>query len=326
MLKALPMATIGDCHQPGPPMEQLRNTVHGTFLNTSCHQGNKDGAGVDPNPSCIYSSCRGNRQYPPMVPPQKVAVSDNTHAHVYNSHQQQPVYDFGDDDEDIDEDDIEDDDEFVDDDEEEMDTDSSVNDNKPQENEVTQQLLTYLEMVNSDIKKYFGKRSGEDSCDIFEDKWTSGKSGRELYYADLVRIAQCGDISDEPKISGIGKEDVPCSGKLDRKAGLGPFRELFEPGCKRSTSKHIETSRKAALDKHAPMKDRNLPKSFFKEPVRELPASGKTLKQCANSRTVAEARPGGVPGAATSTKHPDFSDLLESWTREDIAHLTASHH
>lgn len=320
MLKAIPMAAIHECHQPSSLGNQLKNSViqtpvHGAFLNNSCHQGAKDVSVISPNPSCIYSSCHGDRQYQQLRPPNS-NTSNNAHVNVYTSSQQQQeeVYDFGDDDEDIDEDDI---DEFIDDDcEEDMDTEHSPDCKNPKENEVTHKLLSYLETVNSDIKKYFGKRSGEDACDIFEDKWTSGKSGRELYYADLVRIAQCGDISDDPKISGIGKEDVPCSGKLDKKAGLGPLKELFETA-KSSAVKHKETSKKS-LDKYTPMKTRNLPKSFFKEPVVKPCETDKTvITSQKQSKTATETKP-----TSSSTKLPDFSDLLESWTREDISHLT----
>jgi hypothetical protein len=35
-------------------------------------------------------------------------------------------------------------------------------------------------MVNQDIKKFFGRKKDEESCDIYEDKWVTTKSGREL--------------------------------------------------------------------------------------------------------------------------------------------------
>ena len=172
--------------------------------------------------------------------------------------------------------------------------------------DVTKQLLDFAETVNVDIQKFFGRRKGEeDACDIYADKWTSGKSGRELYYADLLRVAQ-GESCDRSSSSPAANNKHTYTGKLDKKVGLGPLNDLFEIGLKSylkdSNAKHKKDRRiKVDLKDSIPMHQRKLPLSFFKEPKT---MENKRHKQNNNN-------------ILTATKTPDFSDLLESWTGGD---------
>ncbi|XP_077864117.1 protein PERCC1-like [Saccoglossus kowalevskii] len=152
---------------------------------------------------------------------------------------------------------------------------------------VPQQLLSFAEMVNADIQKYFGpKKDADDACNIYEDRFSSGKSGRELYYADLLKIAQNGDsLSDElPPTRKDKKRSVVINTNFHElkdkgSSGIGPLNELFEF----AVGKHIREHRKFANSHHKkikkiakvearkyeqviPWQNRNLPKSFFKEP------------------------------------------------------------
>lgn len=182
---------------------------------------------------------------------------------------------------------------------------------------ITQQLLDFTEMVNADIKKFFGRnKNEEDSCDIYEDKWMPTKSGRELYYADLLRVAQ-GDVDvskTKEVVSPISPKTDPdnrhrFSGKLDAKIGLGPLNELFDLGLRPSIiekDNKFKRLKRVRLDDQkqtdvVPMHDRTFPDSFWKEPGSERPTD--------NHKTETT-----TPGILNSSKPPDFSDLLQSWT------------
>ena len=91
-------------------------------------------------------------------------------------------------------------------------------------------------MVNQDIKKFFRRKKDEESCDIYEDKWVTTKSGRELYYADLLRIAHGESVELNKTIKEITLPTSPnnnndtkykYTGKMDMKVGLGPLNELI---------------------------------------------------------------------------------------------------
>ncbi|XP_064617906.1 protein PERCC1-like [Liolophura sinensis] len=186
----------------------------------------------------------------------------------------------------------------------------------PDDQDVTQRLLNFVDMANSDIQKFFGRRKGEeDSCDIYEEKWTSGKSGRELYYADLLKIAQGGD-TDRPRKSGKSStgqasgEKEAFSGHMDRHAGLGPLGELFEYGLRnvhlesstkngRNSAKRLKTDQ-SKNNNSLPMAHRKLPESFWKEPKTNF-AVGPTTQV-------------SMAGSLQANKAPDFSDLLHHWT------------
>ncbi|XP_062913517.1 protein PERCC1 [Mobula hypostoma] len=172
----------------------------------------------------------------------------------------------------------------------------------------TLQLLRFTELINNDIQKYFGRKSKDDdpdSCNIYEDRFYSGKSGRELYYADLIKIAQDGDQEEEePNVSLLQPKEIDTQALeliCDRESikKLGPLAELFEYGLykymKPSTLNRRDNRMQKLDQKYAnviPMHRRKLPSSFWKEPV--------SL----------------VPSCILHTSTPDFSDLLANWTSE----------
>lgn len=189
--------------------------------------------------------------------------------------------------------------------------------------DMTKQLLDFATMVSTDIQKFFGRKKGEDdSCDIYEDKWKSTKSGRELYYADLMKIVQGEDKSNgkagnkSPPLLDISnsvgeKRDNrnTFSGKYDKKLGIGPLNELFEYGLRHFLTdkklKHTKELKRLKTDckkfeSVTPMHTRKLPTSFWKEPGSQPTNSGET-------------RPNGGNSVLQTNNPPDFSDLLESW-------------
>ncbi|CAH1274049.1 LA16c-312E8.5 [Branchiostoma lanceolatum] len=169
--------------------------------------------------------------------------------------------------------------------------------------DMTKQLLDFAEAVNNDIQKYFGRKKNDpDSCDIYEDRFTSGKSGRELYYADLLRIAQNGDSADPGTKNSQQSRKDGSDGVYKKGGTLGPLQDLFEFGLKKHIveNKLIKSSKKlkrlkldSRLEDIVPMQKRKLPDSFFKEPY-------------------ARVSDGRVSLVNSST--PDFSDLLATWT------------
>ncbi len=271
----------------------------------------------------------------------------------------------------INEEDFEDIDEDIEDFSEDEDFYEGIEDGKDDQNkedndsnDMTKQLLDFAQNVNTDIQKYFGRRKDEDSCDIYADKWMSKRSGRELYLADILRIAQGGDNGDEPKTPGkeLKKAKIEHSGQLDKKQGLGPLEELFahishdnySSGPKQSgfvSNKHSKIKR---LDSHttknSSMCNRNLPKSFWMEPIKEMiESANKNLTQnqrrglvdkdsinvqkspvTTNGLTTPESFSGdhiseslhnrlqnpGTYGQQTPLT-PDFSDLLDSWAGDE---------
>ncbi|XP_060696958.1 protein PERCC1 [Hemiscyllium ocellatum] len=174
--------------------------------------------------------------------------------------------------------------------------------------DTTLQLLRFTELINNDIQKYFGRKNKDDdpdACNIYEDRFSSGKSGRELYYADLIRIAQDGDQEeDESHVHLTSPRDIDiqalkliCDKESIKK--LGPLAELFEYGLHKYMKQTIfnrRDSKRQRLDrKYAnviPMHNRRLPLSFWREPI------------------------SAVPCCVLHTCTPDFSDLLANWTSE----------
>lgn len=99
------------------------------------------------------------------------------------------------------------------------------------------QLLEFSRAISKDIQKYFGRKNDDDWCDIYEDKFKSVKSGRELYYRDLLRVAQHGgkpqdEVHDRKEHKLImyveDRRSKTPDGKMVLNAGLGPLAELFE--------------------------------------------------------------------------------------------------
>ncbi|XP_013381939.1 uncharacterized protein LOC106152765 [Lingula anatina] len=221
------------------------------------------------------------------------------------------------------------DEEFTDEEEEtfsDEDLERALNATEQKNNDATQKLLNFAEMVNKDIQKFFGqKKDVEDACDIYQDKWTSGKSGRELYYADLLKIAHGYDSEDNPKPSKKSKRsssndfvelqsskgsEQEFTGKMDKKIGMGPLNELFEYGLRNFlTDKNVLNSHEKLkrikfdvkkFEHVVPMNDRQLPESFWKEPGSVPKNNNKTGNGLSN---------GLLPGS----KLPDFGDLIDNW-------------
>lgn len=209
--------------------------------------------------------------------------------------------------------------------------------NRQRQQDMTRQLLAFADMVNADIQKFFGRKKGdEDSCDVYEDKWVATKSGRELYYADLLRMAQ-GDFGDSSKSSSSKAsqksssrhKDVEApednrhsfSGKADSSLGLGPLDDLFELGKEKNSSSHhgaakrLRTETEAGASETLPMHQRRFPDSFWREPG--LSAGSSTGTSSADPPVMTSS----VLQSLGSSKLPDFSDLMESWHGGDHSQL-----
>lgn len=155
------------------------------------------------------------------------------------------------------------------------------------ESDIADQLLHFAEMVNKDIQKYFGKRKAfiDDKDDNNEfrhkDRFASGKSGRELYYADILKVAK-GETMDAAA-STITSESkhktrpnriiISSEDHMDKK--LGPLGELFDFAL--STAAVSVNRQNAMTPSHwgehseqrravIPWRKRSLPTSFFLEP------------------------------------------------------------
>ncbi|XP_033105055.1 protein PERCC1-like [Anneissia japonica] len=182
---------------------------------------------------------------------------------------------------------------------------------------ISQQLLNFVDIVNKDIQKYFGKRKYLDDVNEDDKRRKNKKSGRELYYADLLRIAKNGDVNDldENDQKNDSPETLHIINWREKKqnngrsspSSLGPLGELF----KTSESKNDMVVRGQHLSKQfhklgsvadiaLPWKKRKLPLSFFKEPELRRIENGKDGKRRMNS-----------PNSL------DFSDLLAHWIGED---------
>ncbi|XP_041086745.1 protein PERCC1-like [Polyodon spathula] len=101
--------------------------------------------------------------------------------------------------------------------------------------ERTIQLLRFADLINCDIQRYFGKKSKEedpDACEIYEDRLSAaGRSGRERYYADLMRVAQSRGREEEAKEQLPHALTALCS--QDNIQQLGSLAELFSFGLQR---------------------------------------------------------------------------------------------
>ncbi|XP_069037009.1 protein PERCC1 [Lepisosteus oculatus] len=182
----------------------------------------------------------------------------------------------------------------------------------PSNAEVTCQLLHFADLISCDIQRYFGRKSKEedpDACDIYEDRdgAFSGKSGRERYYADLVKMAQTGDQEDEDSpphpLTPPGEPDCQVLRALCSRENiqtLGPLAELFDYGLRR----FVRLGRQQRGDRRhtqiVPMCKRRLPPSFWTEP---------------------SPHPACLLSVSST---PDFSDLLANWTSESSHELQAA--
>ena len=131
---------------------------------------------------------------------------------------------------------------------------------KKEDSSVTNRLLSFIQTVNTDIKRVFGGIPAEEHLN-FEDARTKGKSGRQLYYEEMLRIARGTDEMDDDDSEGrdthsessspTGQGIQGCTGRFNPHAGLGPLEELFAQVPK----------------KHVPMTQRKLPNSFWAPPL-----------------------------------------------------------
>lgn len=182
--------------------------------------------------------------------------------------------------------------------------------------DITQRLLNFADMVNQDIQKFFGRKKDEESCDIYEDKWVTTKSGRELYYADLLRIAHGDSVELNKTIKEMALPTSPnnnnetkykYTGKMDMKVGLGPLNELFDLGLKKIHTKKVKRQKiEKRTEETIPMQQRKLPDSFWREPG-----------------TSNDSRVNGT-SSLHSSRAPDFSDLLQSWSRGEEDEFSSS--
>ncbi|MGH0176001.1 UNVERIFIED_CONTAM: hypothetical protein FKN15_076343 [Acipenser sinensis] len=178
---------------------------------------------------------------------------------------------------------------------------------------MTIQLLRFADLINCDIQRYFGKKSKEedpDACEIYEDRLSSvGRSGRERYYADLMRVAQSrgreeeGEEEEEDELPHVLR--ALCS--RDSIQQLGPLAELFSIGLRRYVkpggAEHARRQKgECRHGQGVPMCKRRLPPSFWAEPAPHPPAC-----------------------LLSATNTPDFSDLLASWTCESSQELQGSY-
>lgn len=175
----------------------------------------------------------------------------------------------------------------------------------PSSPETPLQLLRFSEFISGDIQRYFGRKDrgqDPDACDIYSNGCLTSTSARELYCADLARLAQGESPDDdeaaEPGVHSPGGPEGQARGPGlggDRAQPLGPLAELFDYGLRQFSEPSALAGRRQRLERKyghiTPMTQRKLPASFWKEPA---------------------PSPLGLlhPGM------PDFSDLLASWSAE----------
>ncbi|XP_068764726.1 protein PERCC1 [Struthio camelus] len=168
----------------------------------------------------------------------------------------------------------------------------------PSDTETTLRLLKFSELISCDIQRYFGRKGRDEEAEGWgasEDCRSPRRSGRELYYAELLRAARSGEPEDEVARAGGGPRGWrPAGGPQP----LGPLAELFEYGLHRCLQPRAADGKKQRLERKyahiTPMHERQLPQSFWREPG---------------------------PGPALHPSAPDFSDLLANWTAEAAPEL-----
>ncbi|KAM5152089.1 protein PERCC1 [Mantella aurantiaca] len=184
--------------------------------------------------------------------------------------------------------------------------------------EMTKQLLKFSELISSDIRRYFGQKTKDedpDSCNIYEDHFIPRlPGGQEMYYRDLVRIAQNTDHEKEDLFNPLTPPfefdekllKTICASVKDDPKKLGPLSELFDFGLRKYLKQKSSVAKDGRLQrmdrKYAhivPMHRRLLPLSFWKEPSPD-------------------------PSCILNTNAPDFSDLLENWTSDAHNELHAA--
>ncbi|KAK7801903.1 hypothetical protein U0070_005890 [Myodes glareolus] len=187
---------------------------------------------------------------------------------------------------------------------------SGVAPQSPSSPETPMQLLRFSELISGDIQRYFGrKETGQDpdAQDIYSDSQLASCSARDLYYADLVCLAQNGPPEEEEAAELCVNLPGGSEGQMyrlghrgDRVPPLGPLAELFDYGLRQFSRPRVSACQRLRLERKyshiTPMTQRKLPPSFWKEPV---------------------PNPLGLLHPGT----PDFSDLLASWSAEGGSEL-----
>lgn len=179
--------------------------------------------------------------------------------------------------------------------------------------DVTKQLLRFADLISRDVRRYFGRSSGEEVCDIYNDPISVTTSGCLRYYDDLLKIARAGS-PEEPENTAPHGEDRGGS-------GLGPLAELFQLGGPGQAH-------------NRPMMKRHLPLSFWSEPSpRCSTAAPGRPPDAMNTHDNATSEDGGghtgqaLPQHCTScleSSQPDFSDLLAFWEpNPELTHTLA---
>ncbi|XP_015459068.1 protein PERCC1 [Astyanax mexicanus] len=153
------------------------------------------------------------------------------------------------------------------------------------QNEITDRLLQFAELISSDVQRYFGRGHDPDACDIYAERERLEVSGRQRYYADFMRVASSEEGAEPEK--------------------LGPLAELFR-----------EAHRKR---QGLPMTQRCLPSSFWTEPrpcqlVTLDDADTPYALRCSTESTLSTSNTPVSTISSSST--PDFSDLLAQWATD----------
>ncbi|XP_003725473.2 uncharacterized protein LOC100891483 [Strongylocentrotus purpuratus] len=214
------------------------------------------------------------------------------------------------------------------------------------------QLLDFAETASMDIQKFFGKKRVLDEPELIADCNKKVRlSGRELYYADLLRVAQHGDSADPCKEAsepnriiryGDDENSPDLTSNLSPKSmdsnGLGPLEELFnyaersvcynghmlpmygysyQSGAWMPPTDNVNDTSLSGKPPVTPWSKRAMPKSFFTEPV-----SSSVPRIEVDQRFVALSLPLDTPcvgSVATSNQHeaPDFSDLIATMESDE---------
>lgn len=182
---------------------------------------------------------------------------------------------------------------------------------------VADQLLNFAETVNRDIQKYFSRRKIlEEKSEQSDTEKTPRQrlSGREQYYADLMKVVEGDNSLDSSKkpvestqrvFYHRGNDSGRPSGKTNILAGLGGLEDLFDyarqteyPHLMINDVSNRDDGLMSKAGKHRdilPWKRRNLPSSFFLEP------NGERVQLFDYS----------------TNDTPDFSDLMANIADED---------
>ncbi|XP_074655673.1 protein PERCC1-like [Tubulanus polymorphus] len=174
-------------------------------------------------------------------------------------------------------------------------------DDESVENEAAHDLLDFADHVTRNIRHIFsgggnnglGSNPGVATCDIYEDTWQPARSGREVYFAEILKIANGKTDDNDIAAASEVKRELAYTGQVDSEKGLGPLGELFD----------FQTAKRFT---YRPMNERRFPSSFWQEPNRQTTTA---VTRCA--RTIGGSA--GVGGFYPDYGSPDLNDILEMW-------------